>query len=241
MKKRLKNIDAVKQKILLVLGLIVGFIVICMCILFMLWPRMTFIGHASVKIKATTGEVIYIDPYYPIKFFYWEPADFILVTHNHSDHNKINLCNQKKNCKIITYKDSLIDGEYQVFDYENVKIEAVPSGGNSSHSFLTNVGYVVTVNGVSVYHSGDTSFGEETKVIADMDIDYAMYTVNGVYTMGPEEATEMADFIGARVNIPIHGDGKKYKEQFDEFDAVGKRKLHIGQTIFLKKRSQQRN
>ena len=131
-----------------------------------------------------TGEVIYIDPYYPIKFFYWEPADFILVTHNHSDHNKINLCNQKKNCKIITYKDSLIDGEYQVFDYENVKIEAVPSGGNSSHSFLTNVGYVVTVNGVSVYHSGDTSFGE--------------------------------------------------------FDAVGKRKLHIGQTIFLKKRSQQR-
>ena len=30
-----------------------------------------------------------------------------------------------------------------------------------------------------------------------MDIDYAMYTVNGAYTMGPEEATEMADFIGA--------------------------------------------
>ena len=53
MKKRLKNIDAAKQKILLVLGLIVGFIVICRCILFMLWPRMTFIGHASVKAFAT--------------------------------------------------------------------------------------------------------------------------------------------------------------------------------------------
>ncbi|MBQ0003333.1 MAG: hypothetical protein KBT21_07325, partial [Treponema sp.] len=39
--------------------------------------------------------------------------------------------------------------------------------------------------------------------------------------------------------IPIHGDGKKYKEQFDEFDAVGKRKLHIGQTIILKMRKYQ--
>ncbi|MCI6665863.1 MAG: MBL fold metallo-hydrolase [Lachnospiraceae bacterium] len=209
-------------------------IIICCFILSKIWPRMTFIGHASIKIKATTGEVIYIDPFFPVNIFYKEPADYILITHGHSDHNKPALCNKKKDCTIITWKEALVGGEYKTFGYGNVKIEAVPSGGNSNHSLSNNVGYIVTVNGKSVYHSGDTSFVEETKCIADKKIDYAMYTVNGTYTMGPQEATEMADFIGAKVNIPIHGNGDNYKKQFEEFNAKGKRKLHILQTIFLK-------
>ena len=58
-----------------------------------LYARMTFIGHASVKIKTTTGEVIYIDPYFPTDS-YKEPADVILVTHGHSDHNRVDLCEE---------------------------------------------------------------------------------------------------------------------------------------------------
>lgn len=198
------------------------------------FPRMTFIGHASIKIKATTGEVIYIDPYYPSKTKYNEPADYILITHGHSDHNRIDLCKQNENCKVIKWSDAYVDGEYRVFEDANIRIEAVPSGGNNSHSFYSNVGYVVTVNGVSVYHGGDTSFAEETKCIADKDIDYGLYTVNGVYTMGPDEASEMADYIRAGTNIPIHGEGKKYKEQFNQFHAKNTRRLHIGQTIYLR-------
>ena len=197
-----------------------------------LYARMTFIGHASVKIKATTGEVIYIDPYFPTKS-YNEPADIILVTHGHDDHNKVELCAKKENCRVIKWNDALIDGEYQVFEFDNIRIEAVPSGGNGSHSLRSNVGYVITVDGITVYHGGDTSFAEETKCIAEKNIDYAMYTVNGVYTMGPEEATRMADYIGAKVNIPIHGNGKEYWTQRREFNAKGTKRLLWGQTIFL--------
>lgn len=57
--------------------------------------------------------------------------------------------------------------------------------------------------------------------------------VNGVYTMGPEEATEMADYIGARVNIPMHGEGDRYWEQRKQFHAKGTKRLRWYQTIFL--------
>lgn len=219
-------------KIGIIFFAIVLLILVVHAVLSKIYPSLTFIGHASIKIKATTGEVIYIDPYFPTRS-YDEPADIILVTHNHSDHNRIDLCAKKENCKIIKYNDALIDGEYQVFEEGNIRIEAVPSGGNSSHSLDHNVGYIVTVDGVSVYHGGDTSFAEETKCIADKKIDYALYTVNGLYTMGPEEATEMANYIGARVNIPIHGNGKEYWKQRRQFDAAGTKRMFWLQTIFM--------
>lgn len=219
-------------KIGIILCAVAIIILVKNAVLSKIYPRLTFIGHASIKIKATTGEVIYIDPYFPTKS-YGEPADIILVTHNHSDHSRIDLCAKKENCKIIRWDDALIDGEYQVFEEGNIRIEAVPSGGNISHSLNNNVGYIVTVDGVNVYHGGDTSFAEETKCIADKKIDYALYTVNGVYTMGPEEATEMANYIGARVNIPIHGNGKEYWKQRRQFHAAGTKRMFWLQTIFM--------
>lgn len=53
--------------------------------------------------------------------------------------------------------------------------------------------------------------------------------------MGPEEATQMADYIGARVNIPIHGNGKEYWKQRRVFSAKGTKRLFWGQTIFLRR------
>ena len=230
-----KHMKRLIIKIGITIGVLAAILLIRYLIMSNLYARMTFIGHASVKIKTTTGEVIYIDPYFPTDS-YKEPADVILITHAHNDHSRVDLCAKKDDCKVIKWKDALIDGEYQVFEFDNIRIEAVPSGGNSSHSLKNNVGYVITVDGVTVYHSGDTSFAEETKCIADKDIDYAMYTVNGAYTMGPEEATQMANYIGAGVNIPIHGDGKQYWKQRREFNAKGTKRLFWGQTIFLRKR-----
>lgn len=198
-------------------------------------PELTFIGHASIKIKAETGEVIYIDPYYPSQTAYKDPADFVLITHGHMDHNNPDLCAKKDNCKIIKWSDALVDGQYKVFEAPNVKIEAVPSGGNKNHSIKDNVGFIVTVNGISVYHGGDTSFAEDTKCIARKKIDYALYTVDGYYTKDSEEATRMADFIGARVNIPFHGFKEKFVQQAKEFHAKGTVRLSPGQAIVLEK------
>lgn len=197
-------------------------------------PTLLFIGHASVKLRTSEGKVIYIDPYFPTEYCYKEPADYILVTHGHTDHNKISLCTKKKDCVTITNREALVDGEYMIYDDGDVRIEAVPGGGRGSHTPAFNVGYIVTFDGISVYHSADCDFTQDKYSLKDKDIDYALYTVNGTYTMGPEEATEMANYIGARVNIPIHGQGKKYPEQREQFNAEGYRKLLWNQLIFLK-------
>ncbi len=201
----------------------------------MLYAKMTFIGHATVKIVTRKGTVIYIDPDFS-KGDYSQPADYILVTHGHSDHNNVSKCKKAPGCKVIKWRDALVDGKYQTFDEEDVHIEAVPSGGNSLHDPMVCVGYIITVDGVSVYHAGDTVMYDGLKEIVGKHIDYAMYPVDEVYTMTPAEAGEVADMIGATYNIPIHGGGiKDFPRQCKEFKAKGKLSLHWGQTIYLKK------
>jgi len=39
-------------------------------------------------------------------------ADIILVTHQHNDHNKVVLCTQKPDCRIITNKEALAGGKH---------------------------------------------------------------------------------------------------------------------------------
>ena len=196
-------------------------------------PSLVFIGHASVKLKTSGGKVIYIDPFYPTKFNYIEPADYILITHSHSDHNVPSLCAKKDDCRVITWKEALVDGKYQVFDDGEVTIEAVPGDGRGIHNASSNVGYIVSFDGTSVYHSADCDFTENKYPLRDKNIGYALYTVNDVYTMGPGEATEMADYIGARVNIPIHGDSRRYPDQRRQFAADGYFKAYINQIFFL--------
>lgn len=224
-----------RKHVLSALGICIVLFVLRSVILSRLCPSLTFIGHASVKIKTTTGEVIYIDPYCE-PGNYSEPADYILVTHNHYDHNKVSLCKQKEGCEVITADEALTDKEYQTFNFEHVTIKAVPSGQNPTHSGLRCVGYIVTVDGVSIYHAGDTSYPSDESLLVDgSDIDYAMYPIDGVYDMGPEEAARMADAVGAKHNIPIHGNSKHFWEQTKSFNPQGKLRLFYWTKIYLRK------
>jgi rhodanese-related sulfurtransferase len=63
-------------------------------------PKLFYQGHGSYRITAGDGTVIYIDPY--AGDGYDVPADIILVTHQHGDHNQVQLCAQKPDCRIIT-------------------------------------------------------------------------------------------------------------------------------------------
>lgn len=199
------------------------------------YARMTFIGHASVKLISTSGKVVYIDPYYPVGD-YSEPADYILITHSHPDHNDITKCTLAEGGMVIRWFDALKSGEYKVFDDGEIRIEAVPGGGNRDHNPLNCVGYIVTLDGVSVYHSGDISLYEGIEKLSEKEIDYALYPIDGEYNLNPTEAGEVADIVGATYNIPIHSADNKFLEQQREFSAKGKLTMHFGETIFLKKK-----
>ena len=50
-------------------------------------PKLLFQGHGSYRLTANDGRIVYVDPYKGKG--YDAPADIILVTHQHSDHNQV--------------------------------------------------------------------------------------------------------------------------------------------------------
>ena len=163
--------------------------------------KLLYQGHGSFRLTTENGKVIYIDPYGGEG--YDEPADLILVTHQHPDHNQINLPVHGDDCVIYQNTDALIDGEYQMTDIAGVHIEAVQAY-NSNHPVDQCVGYLVTVNGKLLYFAGDTSKTVQMSELADRNIDYAFLPTDGKFNMDMPEAIECAEIINAKHTVPVH-------------------------------------
>jgi len=96
-------------------------------------------GQASIRIVTDEGKVIYIDPYAGDS--YELSADLILVTHSHFDHNQMDKVEKRnEDCRIITYKEAVQNGEHRIFELDFVTIEAVEAGYNSFHDVNDCVG-----------------------------------------------------------------------------------------------------
>jgi L-ascorbate metabolism protein UlaG (beta-lactamase superfamily) len=66
-------------------------------------------------------------------------------------------------------------------------------------------GIVLNLGGKTVYHCGDTGLFSDMKLIGEIyEPDIACIPIGDLYTMGPELATRAAEFIGAKIAIPIH-------------------------------------
>lgn len=164
--------------------------------------KLYYQGHASLRLTADDGTVIYIDPY--AGDGYELPADLILITHEHTDHNQSDIAAQKRHCPVIHAADALKDGVYQHFTAGSVEIEAVPAY-NRNHDRNKCVGYVLTLDGVKLYAAGDTSTTDAMGgALREMGLDYALLPIDGVYNMNAREAAKCAELIGARHTIPIH-------------------------------------
>ena len=198
--------------------------------------KLYYQGHGSLRLTANDGRVIYADPYAGKKKDYDIPADFILVTHQHHDHNKIKRVTQKPDCRIITNIEALAGGKHNAFDLGGgLRVEAVEAS-NAKHDPHECVGYIVTLDGIKVYCSGDTSKTEQMKSFAEKRFDYALFPTDGVFNMGLEEAAECARLIGAKHNIPIHMNPLKLfdkKKAIEKWHAPNKLIVEPGQEIEL--------
>jgi len=163
--------------------------------------KLLYQGHASFRLTAKNGTVIYIDPAYGEG--YDLPADIILVTHYHDDHNKVDLVTQKNGCVVITNYEALIDGSYKTFKIKGIKIEAVEAK-NSAHDPKISVGFIVTIDGIKLYHAGDTDKTAQMETFPERNLDYALLPCDGEFNMNAEKAAECAELIGAKYSVPIH-------------------------------------
>jgi L-ascorbate metabolism protein UlaG (beta-lactamase superfamily) len=164
---------------------------------------LTFIGHASVKIKTSEGKIIYIDPYAGTAADYSDSADIVLITHQHYDHNNLSLTKRKTGCVVFTNAEAIVGGVYQSVTVGTVKIDGV-AAYNANHPKSTSVGFVVEFDGIKLYHSGDTGKIDEMAELTARSITYALLCMDGIYNMTPEAATEAAAMIQAQHDIPIH-------------------------------------
>jgi len=179
-----------------------------------------WLGHDSFRIDGD-GVTVYVDPY---RLKEGPKADVILITHDHQDHAspadvaKI----QKPDTVIVTTAAAAakLSGLIQTvkpgeeLTIKGIAIKTVPaynltkfrSPGVPFHpKEAGNVGYILTVNGTTIYHTGDSDFIPEMKGLAP---DVALLPVSGTYVMTAEEAVEAAAAIRPKVAIPMHvGEG----------------------------------
>jgi L-ascorbate metabolism protein UlaG (beta-lactamase superfamily) len=198
-----------------------------------------WLGHASVKIKTNTGIVIYIDPFAGTD--YSEPADLILVSHGHSDHNQVNKITKKVGCQIFSGMGANVGGTKMVAGdltvAKGIKIKAVEAY-NSNHTKGTGVGFVLEIDSVKIYHCGDTSKIPEMAQLEPLQLNFALLCIDGVYNMGPVEAMEAAEIIKPKKVIPIHVAPSNATEQqkqqnIDRFIPPNKLIMKEGDTIYL--------
>ncbi|MDR1782432.1 MAG: MBL fold metallo-hydrolase [Bacilli bacterium] len=189
-------------------------------------------GHGSYRFITNNNKVVYVDPF--AGKGYNLPADLVLITHQHHDHNQIKLINQKPDTIIISNNNALINNEYQHFDLNDIKITALPAY-NSHHNKNECVGYLLEFDNLKIYCSGDTGLIDEMNNLHDLNIDYAILNSDNMYTIPFNDAKEATARINAKHNIPIHLDPLNLFsiEKANEWPGLNKLIVCDGQEIEL--------
>lgn len=187
-------------------------------------------GHSCVQLTHA-GHSIIIDPFFSGNSLAKGKIEdikvqYVLLTHAHGDHFGDTLEIAKRNNasiiathEIATYigwQDCQVHGMNTggafAFDFGKVKLtQAFHSSGlilDEQKQIIymgMPIGYLITMGGKTVYHSGDTALFGDMKMIGELnDIDVAFLPIGDNFTMGPEDALIAAQWIGAKTTIPIH-------------------------------------
>jgi len=180
--------------------------------------KIKWLGHAGFKIA--NSKIVYIDPFKVSEVGEEEKADFILITHEHYDHCSIEDvqklvkqdtivvtvadCQSKLSSVVNLIKDVKLVKPYDELELGEVKIKAMPAYNKDKEFHPKSnewVGFVVEVNGVKIYHTGDTDLIDEIKGVK---ADVLLVPVGGTYTMNAEEAAELANTIKPKIAMPMH-------------------------------------
>ncbi|HDN79928.1 MAG TPA: metal-dependent hydrolase [Chloroflexi bacterium] len=193
--------------------------------------KLTFYGHACFLIEGG-GAAIIVDPFLngnplaPVKAEAIK-ADYVLVSHGHGDHlgDTVEIAKRNKatvisNFEIATYCQNQgveahplhIGGGWN-FPFGRVKLtvahhgSALPDGSYGGNP----CGFLISIEGVKVYHAGDTSLTYDMKLIGEEGIDVALLPIGDNFTMGPDDALRAVKLLEPKVVIPMH---------YDTFDVI---------------------
>jgi len=219
--------------------------------------QLTWLGHACVLL--TGSKKILIDPFIEDGSVLGINPDLVAVTHGHEDHMGETVALAKKTIAITEIAKYL--------KLKGLPVESMNIGGTAiidgvsftmtaaTHSSWIEeagtgccggaaAGLIIGMDGVKVYHAGDTGLFSDMKLIGELyHPDVALLPIGGRYTMGIAEAMIAANFIGAKMVIPIHyntwdritSDPLPFKMAIEKTTDIKVNVLQPGQSIEINK------
>lgn len=188
--------------------------------------KLRFFSHSSFQITTDKGLVLLIDPFLngnPTSPVSAEEvsADFIILTHGHGDHigdsfeiakrtDPLFICvNELANYCIekgFRAHNMHIGGAYQ-FDFGRLKFTIAHHGSMTPDNTYSGepAGVLLTIDGKTIYHTGDTGLFYDMKLIGEMNtIDYMLLPIGDNFTMGIDDAVKAVELATPKVAIPMH-------------------------------------
>ncbi len=188
--------------------------------------KLRYFGHSAFSLVSASGHSVLIDPYLdenplsPVKSAAVE-AEFIIPTHAHGDHlgdsfkiakrcGSLFICVAELagyvSAKGFNAHAMQIGGAYD-FPFGRVKFTQALHGSQTPDGQYAGLaaGVLIWMDGVCIYHAGDTGLFYDMKLIGEMNkVDYFLVPIGGNYTMGIEDALNAVEFVNPRVVTPIH-------------------------------------
>jgi L-ascorbate metabolism protein UlaG (beta-lactamase superfamily) len=187
--------------------------------------KLIFLGHSCWQIT-TDKTVILIDPFIngnpqsPVKESDVS-ADYLIVTHAHGDHlgDSIPIAKRSNGTIIANYEIAVHCGKQgakvhpmhiggsHVFPFGKVKLTPAWHGSSFPDGSYggTPAGCLITVEGKTIYHSGDTGLFMDMQLIGEMNpIDVALIPIGDNFTMGIDDAVKAVSLLKPKKVIPMH-------------------------------------
>ncbi|MEM4653678.1 MAG: metal-dependent hydrolase [Candidatus Nezhaarchaeales archaeon] len=182
--------------------------------------RIKWLGHAAFMLTFK-GKRVLIDPWIsnplsPVSVEELERVDYIIVTHDHFDHlGDAERIAKKFNSTVIGVPELVTSLERRgvqglglnmgaFVDVNGVfKVALVPALHTCSAGGP--VGVILDVDGLRIYHMGDTGYTAEFQAIKEVfNPEVVLVPIGGHYTMGPREAALALKVLAPKVAIPMH-------------------------------------
>jgi len=224
--------------------------------------KIIFYGHSSLGIEVG-GKHILVDPYISANLEAAHidisdlKADYILLTHAHSDHIlDVETIAKRTNAVIVSnfevashfgekgfkYHPMNHGGSWS-FDFGKVRfVNAIHSSSFPDGSYGGNPGgFVIESEHKNIYISGDTALTMDMKLIPmRTKLDLAIFPIGGNFTMDVEDAILASDFVECDKILGVHYDTFGYikinhEESIRKFFDKNKdlMLLEIGESIEL--------
>lgn len=217
--------------------------------------QLTWLGHSCVLLSGSRK--VLIDPFIEGGSVAGTQPDIVAITHGHNDHMGEAVALNKKTVAITEIARYLkakglpaegmnIGGTMSL---DGISFTMTPALHSSSLEEAgpgfaggTAAGFVIGMDGVKVYHAGDTGLFSDMKLIGELyHPGVALLPIGGRYTMGVAEAMMAANFIGAKTVIPIHfntwdkiaADPLALKKAVERTTDIRVRILRPGETLEL--------